>query len=111
VANSSTATTPPTEYATELMSIKTEISKLKTILATAMEQFKTDIASLTAPANTTPSIDMDTETSHSMVTNTPTPNPPDLSAIIIDLKNKISIFARKTKALIQQDRCMLPRFN
>jgi len=102
-ANSSNATTQPTAYAAELTSIKAEISELKTILATLMEQFKTAIASLTAPPNTT-SNEMETENSQPTAPNTPTPTPPDLSALILDLKNEIADFARDTKALLQQDR-------
>jgi len=107
-ANSSTATSQPTAYAAELTSIKAEISELKMLLATAMEQFKNAIASLTAPCNATPPNDMDTETSQPMAPNNPTPNSPDLSAIIIDLKNKIAAFARETKVLLQQDRHVIP---
>jgi len=107
-ANLSTATTQPNAYAAELTSIKAELNELKTLLATAMEQFKTAIASLTAPSSTTPPNAMEIETSQTTALTNQTPNSPDLSALIINLKNEIADFVRETKDLLQQNQRAFP---
>jgi len=111
MAPASTATTQTTDYAVDLLSIKTEISKLKMIIATAMEQIKNAITSLTAPSSTSPSNNMDTEVDQSTAPHNPTPNSPNLSALINDLKHKIADFVHKTRALFQQEKCAIIPFH
>jgi len=73
-------------YATELQSLKNEISQLKTIITTAMEQIKQALASLPMPSPPTESNVMDTDVKQNMsskpkpATNNPPPTQLDLPA-------------------------------
>jgi len=100
-ASSSHATTTTNDHATALLSIKTEIILLKTIIATAMEQIKTAIASLTVPSRPSTSSAMDTEVEQATEIHHSNPNPPDLSALITDLKNEIATIVQETRALLK----------
>jgi len=46
--------------------------------------------------------DMDTEVDQSNATHNPTPNSPDLSAIINELKQEIAAFVRETREVLQR---------
>jgi len=69
------------EYAKELQSIKMEINALKIMIADAVTQFKTAIASVTAPHL---SSDMDTDAANHPAHNHHNPKPNDLGDIIQD---------------------------
>jgi len=104
-SNSPTATTTTTDYANGLLSIKKEISDLKTLITTVVEQFTTAIKSLHATSSSpSPSNDMDTEVNQPTAPHNPTPNSPDLSAIINELKHKLATFVIKMRALFQQEK-------
>ncbi len=88
------------------MSIKTAISELTTIIATAMEQIKNAIASLTVKPSTSPSNDMDTEVDPPTEPPNSAPNSPDPLAVINELKQEIVVFVRETRAMFQQQQSM-----
>jgi len=76
-------------HATELASIKKELTKLRTMITDAVEQFKTAIASLatTPTTQTQTSTDMDTEVDTSPC-NKNSQKATDLADVIQDLKYK-----------------------
>jgi len=96
-------------YAEELLSIKREISNLKIMITTAVEQFKMAIESLTVTPHSVTTSEMDTEEQSTTPHNT-TSTSPDLSAIINDLKNKLVTFVNETRTLFQQEKCTLIPF-
>jgi len=126
------ATNANTDYATELLAIKSEINALKTMITTAVEQFKTAIESFTATPRSLPSSAMDTDVENSTehhhqhqppidlvaviqdlknelvqstaAQRTPTLPSTDLPAIITDLKHELAAFFRETRALLQQQK-------
>jgi len=103
--------TTTTDYANELLSIKKELSDLKAIITTVVEQFTTAIASLPATSSSSPSSNnMDTTIDQSTAPHHPSPNSPDLLAIINELKHELAAFATETKALLQQERRVSPPF-
>jgi len=102
----STVTTQQNDFAADLMSIKTAISELTTIIATAMEQIKNAIASLTVKPSTSPSNDMDTEVDPPTEPPNSAPNSPDPLAVINELKQEIVVFVRETRAMFQQQQSM-----
>jgi len=101
--NSPPATTATnTDYANELLSIKKEISELKALITTVVEQFTTAIASLPAPSSSPPSSnDMDTTVDTPTASQNPTPNPSDLTAVINELKHELAAFVTETRAMLQ----------
>ncbi len=110
-SNSSPATITTTDYANELLSIKKELSDLKALITTVVEQFTTAIAALPATSSSSPSAhDMDTTNDQSTAPHPPSPDSPDLLAIINELKRELAAFATETKALLQQERRVFPPF-
>jgi len=93
-------------YATELKSLKDEIAQLKTIITTAVEQILQAMVSLhtTPPSSTVPSNGMDTEVDQSNAPHDPTPNSPDLPALINDLKHKLAAFVHEMRNFFQQEK-------
>jgi len=87
------------EYANELQSIKMEINALKTMIADAVAQFKTAIASLTAPHL---SSDMDTDAANHPAHHNNNTQPNDLGDIIQDLKYKLANIIKETRAMFSQ---------
>jgi len=87
--------TTTNNYAMELLSIKTELTALKTIIATTMEQMKSAITSLTVPSQPSKSSNMDTDDSQSTAPHHSNLNTPDLLALIKELKNEIATFVHK----------------
>jgi len=81
-------TTTNTAYATELLEIKSEINALKALITTAVEQFKTAVASFATPRSP-PSTAMDTEVEESPEHHNQNQTQIDLVAVIQDLKNEI----------------------
>jgi len=94
-SKSPTATTTPNNYAKELLSIKKEISKLKALITTAVEQFKTAIKTLTATPWSSMSSKMDTDVEASMEQKTHNQNPTDFVSLIQDLKYEIATIVTK----------------
>jgi len=89
--NNPTQTT--VDYAAELASLKDELNSLRTLIANAVEQLKTEIASIHA----TPILsNMETEVEH------PTATPPEISDLIADLKHDITTVAIEMRAKFQQ---------
>jgi len=80
--NSTTTTT--VDYAAELASLRTDLNSLRSLITTAVEQLKTEIASLLV---TPASSNMETEIA---VNEPPTANIPALSDLIADLKHDIA---------------------
>jgi len=107
----STTATTTSNYAVELLSIKTELTMLKTIIATAMEQMKSAIASLTVPPQPSKSSNMDTDDGQSTASNHSNPNTHNLSALIKELKNEITTFVHKTRALFQPQAKLMQTVN
>jgi len=86
-------------YATELQSIKMEINALKLMIADAVAQFKTAIASVIAP-QPSPS-DKDKMAHHQKKTN-PNQTPIELGEFIHDLKYELATIITETRAMFQQ---------
>ncbi len=106
-----TTTATISNYANELLSIKKEISDLKALITTVVEQFTTAIATLpTTPSSTSSPNAMDTTDAPSHAPNNPTPNSPDLSAIINELKHELAAFVTETRAMFQREKCALQPF-
>jgi len=91
-----TERTKNNDYATELLSIKKEINELKTIIANAMEQFKTAIATFAATTWSPQSSNMDTDVKALLDHNNNTQTPIDLAALIQDLKYEITTIITET---------------
>jgi len=91
-------TSTTADYMAKLLLIKQEIQELCTILTTAVEQMKNDIASLHANQ---PLTDMETDAKHSPDT-TNHHQPHDLPAIIAELKHDIANSVLKMQALFQK---------
>jgi len=100
LSTSTTATPIPTDYATKLMSLKTEISELRTIITSAVAQFKSAIASLPMQCNS--SNDMETEPDHYKETKTSCQSVLEIQDLVTDLKHDIATFVLETKALFHQ---------
>jgi len=100
-----------TDYANDILSIKKEISELKTLIKTVVEQFTTAIASLPASSPSPSSSNaMDTTVDQSTATPNPTPNTSDLTAVINELKRELAVFVTETKAMIKQEQRAFPPF-
>jgi len=104
-SNSPNPTATITNYANELLSIKKDISNLKALIMTTVEQFTTAIEVLTATPTSLMTSAMDTEVDQSHEPHHPTPTEPNLSAIINDLKHKLAAFVKQMRALYQQEKC------
>ncbi len=89
------SSTPPTtvDYAAELVSLKKELQSLHTLITTAVEQLKTDIASLHAAPM---SSDMDMDGENHMENNL------DIMELIAELKHDIANIALEMRAKFQQ---------
>jgi len=97
----------PSNYATELLMLKQEISQLKTTIMMAMEQIMKAITSLHTNHCQPVSHVMDTDMENTTTTtlNAPTNHPSHqlhLPAIISELKNEIATISNETHALFQQ---------
>jgi len=93
------------------LSIKKELSDLKALLASVVEQFTTAITSLPATSSSpSPSNDMDTEVNQSTAPHNPTQTSPELSVIINELKHELAAFVTKTRAMFQQEKHVIPPF-
>jgi len=88
------------DHATKLQSIRMEINALKTMISDAVAQFKTTIASITAPRSQ--SSDMDTDAEDPQEHNNNNQKPNDLEALIQDIKYKIATIITETRALFEQ---------
>jgi len=101
------ATSLSPDYATNILSIKTEISQLKQIIAQAVEQLMHAIKSIHAPS-TSASMDMETDDAPLTRTDIPTnshdltPPQPDIQTTINELKNKIATITQETRAMFRQ---------
>ena len=99
-----TANTTSNESAAELLSIKQELTALRTMITTAVEQFKAAIATLAtatptqSPMSTAMDTEVDTSTMHHHNTKTNT----DLADVIQDLKYEIATIITETQAMFQQ---------
>jgi len=96
-----------TGYASELLSLKTDINQLKTIITNAVEQIMNAIASLQATNSRVMSSAMDMDVEISMNVNAP--NEPhnhhhdqlDLPAIIKEIKTDIATITQEMRAMFQ----------
>jgi len=89
----STTTTTMVDYTAELAALKINLQSLRTLITTAVEQLKMEIASLHATPATS---DIKTDDDHSTATT------PALSDLIADLKHNIATIALKMRAKFQQ---------
>ena len=92
---------PSNDYAIELLSIKKELTELRTMLTTAVEQFKTAIATL-ATNKPQRSDAMDTEVETSSKHHNTTKNTTDLADVIQDLKYELATIITETRAVFEQ---------
>jgi len=86
------------DYAAELAALKTDLQSLRTLITNAVEQLKTEIASLHATPATNK---METDTDKSTTTT------PDLSDLIADLKSDIATTTIKMRAKFQQQETLV----
>jgi len=97
-----------TGYATELQSLKHEISQLTTLITTTVEQIKQALASLpmTSPQPESNAMEMDNEMNLSpkpqMAINQFPLHQIDLQVIIQELKTDIATITNKMCAMLQQ---------
>jgi len=103
-----TATTTTTDYATELLLLKTEINALKTLITSAVEQFKTAIASFPVATQSPPSSAMDTDVEESMEHHTKTQTQLEFADLIQDLKLEIATIVTESRALFKQQLLLTP---
>jgi len=94
---------PNKEYATELISIKQELTKLRTMMTTAVDQL-TAIATLATKATnqSQSSNAMDTEVETSQPNHHKTKNTTDLADVIQDLKYELAQIIIETRAVFEQ---------
>ena len=92
--NGQNATAPrnAVDYAKELAMLKSELQSLRTLITTAVEQLKADIASTHAP--TTNAMEMDADHSTTIT--------PEISHLIADLKHDIATIAIEMRAKFNQ---------
>jgi len=105
LTSQSKPTTPmnnTTDYAAELLSIKTKIASLQKTIATALEQIKNAIKSLTDTLHKPESTAMDTEDETTSDEHHCNQTQIKISSLISDLKHEIATFVIKTWALLQQ---------
>jgi len=109
VATSTTSGSTPTptpatsispDYAADLKSLKSEISELRNLITSAVEQFKSALASI--PLQRTPSPN-DMETEPDLTTERKaSQSVRDVQDLVTDLKHDIATFVIETKAMFQQ---------
>jgi len=92
----------------ELLAIKMEINALKAIITTAVEQFKTVIATFNANPRSQSSNDMDTNVDNLTEHHHHHQPPLDLAAFIQDLKYKIATIVTELRALFKQQLLLMP---
>jgi len=83
-------------YATDFLAIKTEMHALKAMITTAVEQFKTAIASFNTTPWSPPSNAMDTKVKASTKHHHQHQPTIDLAAFIQDLKYEIATIINKS---------------
>jgi len=84
-----------------------EINALKAMITTAIEQFKTAIATFTAQPRSQSSYDMDTDVDNSTEHHHHQPQL-DLAAFIQDLKYEIATIVTESRALFKQQLLLMP---
>ncbi len=100
--------TPYPDYATEFLSIKTELSNLKQIIAQAVKQITTAIKSIQINASTSQSTAMETDealtntTENSNEQSNPSYTQSDIQTIISELKSDIATITNETRAMFKQ---------
>jgi len=82
--------TPPPDYATKSTLLKNKINQLKTTTATAVEKIMHAITSLHTIQDTPATNGMDIDDEHPTAPHISNPAPPDLPAIIKEIKNDIA---------------------
>jgi len=92
--NPATTSSTAVDYVKELATLKSELQSLRTLITTAVEQLKADIASH-APAMTAMTA-MDTDADHSTTIT------PEISDLIADLKHDIATIAIEMRAKFNQ---------
>ena len=123
VTSSTTSSNTPTstpvnskspEYAAELKSLKTEIAELRTLITSAVDQFKSAIASIPMQPTTSPN-DQETENNPSLTPSNPSSTKameieaaqspePEISALIHELKHNIATIAIKMREKFKEIR-------
>jgi len=96
---SSTTMTNMADYATKLMSTKTELTTLWTIITLAVEQIKSAIESLPRASLSNA---METEAKHPIPKSHSCPSPIDIHDLVTNLNHEIATIVIKTRALFQQ---------
>jgi len=89
-------------YANKFLSIKKEISDLKALLTTVVEEFKLAITSLTATPRSSANNEMDTDAEDSMEPKDNNQNPTNYVGLIQDLKYEIATIITESRVLFTQ---------
>jgi len=95
------ATSISIDYAVELKLLKTKIFELRTLITSAVDQFKSAIASLPTQRTSLPN-DMETEPDYSKETKPSCHSVLDIQDLVTDLKHDIATFVIETKAMFHQ---------
>jgi len=104
VTASSPTVTTTANYNAKLLSIKTEVNLLWTIITMAVEQIKNAIASI--QVHNLLSNAMETDADQSMETATPSKHTANLPSIIQECKHDLTTIVLETRALMQQQATM-----
>ncbi len=91
------STAPTTDYATELMSLKSEIQALRTLLTNTVEQIKSKIASIRTPPSA-----METDAEASSTATNPHPTTNELSNLMAELRHDITTIVLESRAMFQK---------
>jgi len=108
--NPTTPVTPIPVFATELMSLKNELTQLKEVIATAVMWIKDAITALLDTNQTTTSYDTTTDADQTM-DSAPAADqltPLNIQSFITDLKHKLATLFLETHAMIQQQSLPTP---
>jgi len=88
-------TTPAIDYAAELVALKQDLQSLRNFITIAVEQLKTEIASIHADPVSHEMETMETDTDQSL-----TATKPDISDLIADLKQDMATVAIEMRAIV-----------
>ena len=88
-------TTPAIDYAAELVALKQDLQSLRNFITIAVEQLKTEIASIHADPVSHEMETMETDTDQSL-----TATKPDISDLLADLKQDMATVAIEMRAIV-----------
>jgi len=95
------ATTMPSTIAAKLLSLKTVLNDLCSVIMSAVKQIKSAVASITTPCTSSPS-DMEMDAAKPLETHNSQQQSNDIHAIVNNLKKEIATIVSKTRPTFQQ---------